>query len=120
MSKIIEILSNQHQEQGYIYNRCFQSNQNVIYNFLCNRQGELLNIDDVKDYKKCLNNPEKYLDFGIESKEISWTAPTVALCSCGTKIELKNNINCCPKCGQWYDSFCKSLINPKYWDDEIA
>lgn len=41
-------------------------------------------------------------------------------CSCGEEVELYDQYQgaCqCPKCGQWYNLYGQSLIDPEYWDE---
>jgi hypothetical protein len=48
------------------------------------------------------------------------TDNAVGRCVCGEEVELYDQYQgaCqCPKCGQWYNMFGQSLVDPEYWED---
>ena len=47
----------------------------------------------------------------------------VGRCVCGEEVELYDQYQgacSCPKCGQWYNLFGQSLVDPEYWDDDVS
>lgn len=76
-----------------------------------------------ENYQMCL---QKYGEGEFTKDEWDYWDPAEAKCSCGKTIELFDQYRgaCeCPRCGQWYNLFGQSLVDPKYWeedDDEYA
>jgi hypothetical protein len=119
MSHIKKILSKRHQEEEIQYERTFQliEDRSSGFGFPCDKNG-VLNSDmeqvAYENYAYCLEHPDIYEDVGIKPIHYVWTEPTKALCSCGNKIYLQGD-TCCDKCGQWYNSFGQSLLDPSEW-----
>lgn len=48
------------------------------------------------------------------------TDNAIGKCVCGEEVELYDQYQgacSCPKCGQWYNMFGQSLVDPEYWED---
>lgn len=54
------------------------------------------------------------------TRKYTVTDNAVGRCHCGEEVELYDQYQgacACPKCGQWYNIYGQSLIDPEYWED---
>lgn len=72
------------------------------------------------NYESCLtddrlNGPE----FTVNKR--TYIHPAIGKCSCGREVILDCDylgaVSC--ECGKWYNLFGQSLVDPKYWHDDI-
>lgn len=125
MSHIVKIISEREQKQHIEYNRFFQAigdYEGNGFEFPCDKQGNLCMDDEnvdcwYKNYEYCLTHPEKYEDMGCKKTSWWYTEPAHALCSCGNEVIIDGDTPCW-KCGQWYNGFGQSLVDPEYWEED--
>ena len=106
------------------YDIVFDDGFNNGFSFPCDKDGNLLSglsPEAIKNYHKCLENPEKFTRYNKVVKT-EWQARTNArgTCHCGNSVELYDMYlgACqCEKCGQWYNMFGQMLVPPAYWED---
>lgn len=73
-------------------------------------------------YQHAMNSAE-YLGPFQRIHENRYMENAKAICECGNQIELWDQYQgaCeCEHCGQWHNLFGQSLINPEYWESEVA
>lgn len=117
-----------HRETETEYRVEFFTDRDGGCSFPCDKEGNP-QFDKMTDaakenYKKCMQNPDKFPYCWNEVHKLTWsyTEPASGTCKCGTRIELYNQYHgaCeCPECGQWYNLFGQELVPPEYWMEDI-
>lgn len=121
----LQITSRSHIVKKRYFRHEFQligAEEGAGYIFDCDNNGniEFANDCQKKSYKHCINHPEMFEDRGLVVFENSYREPAKGKCSCGEKLELIDEYMgaCqCPNCGQWYNLFGQSLVDPEYWEE---
>lgn len=74
------------------------------------------------NYEYAMAHKERYTRQYNEFVALAYTVTdnAVGRCVCGEEVELYDQYQgacSCPKCGQWYNLFGQSLVDPEYWED---
>ena len=107
------------------YRLLFYEDKNGGFSFDCDENGNLLDSVSEKgreNYKKCLQNPEKYkYAFNeLEADEYEEKTEATGKCICGKRITLYDQYLgacACPKCGQWWTLFGQEIKPVERWND---
>ncbi len=121
MIKIIKERKHVHVER-WTHDFLDKQDPNFGYTFPVDDRGEYIieypemqsNLDFV------LSHLDQVIDEGIEDRGFDCVEPAVGICSCGEEVVLEDQYQgacSCGKCGQWYNIFGQSLMDPEYWDD---
>lgn len=127
MSHIIKILSERTPKEHKELRREFQridEAEGTGYSFPCNSSGAVDTNDENYEYWKenfeyCISHPDEYEDCGVVCNSWEYIEPAKAKCSCGSEILLTDEYlgACKCECGQWYNLFGQSLLDPEYWEE---
>ncbi len=103
------------------------------FSFPCDEHGNIQFDDDNPElgraqrdnYDYAMANKERFtVEYAkFNTRRYTITDPAVGKCVCGELVSLTNQYQgaCpCPKCGQWYNLFGQSLIDPEYWDNDVS
>jgi len=106
------------------YTLCFDDGRYNGFGFPCDEKGNLLEgltEAAISNYKRCLENPDKFERFNkVVKTERRVRDDAHGTCECGTEVYLYNQYMgaCeCPNCGKWYNLFGQELNNPMYWEE---
>jgi hypothetical protein len=74
------------------------------------------------NYEYAMAHKERYTRQYNEfvARAYTVTDNAVGRCVCGEEVELYDQYQgacSCPKCGQWYNIYGQSLVDPEYWED---
>lgn len=103
------------------------------FSFPCDQNGNI-QFDDCDtelgrvqrdNYDYAMSSRERFTKQYAEFTTRRYTVTDNALgkCVCGETVELCDQYQgacSCPKCGQWYNLFGQSLVDPEYWDDGVS
>lgn len=126
MSRIIKMLSERKRVKHIEYKREFKliTEKDTGFAFPSDEDGNII-LDEHydcwgKNYEYCLSHSEEYEDLGVIENSWWYTEPAVAKCSCGKEIQLVDQYMgaCQCECGQWYNMYGQSLINPEFWEED--
>ena len=70
----------------------------------------------MREYVYCVSHPEEYKPVGVQATVFEQVKPAVAQCSCGRRVVLDGISQC--RCGQYYDSLGRALVDPKVFPGE--
>lgn len=116
-------------ERNYIHKKFytydFNFDRNGGFSFPCNSLGEVfiknLTEDGFKNYEWCKTHLEEFESYGIIEHKKSYAEPAIGKCICGQEVILEEQYMgaCqCSKCGQWYNIYGQSLIDPEFWEED--
>lgn len=127
MLKIIRERSTHTEVKHYIE---FTDAEGAGFSFPCDSNGNIQFNDDIPELGKAQR--DNY-DYAMSHKErftcqyaqfvtrrYTVTDNAIGKCVCGEEVELYDQYQgacSCPKCGQWYNMFGQSLVDPEYWED---
>jgi hypothetical protein len=91
------------------------------YSFPCNEGGELeeLNAAAYFNYQKCINNPDRYINKGVQKHSCLCITPRIGRCECGEEIYLDGFTNSCD-CGRMYNWAGQELAPVSQWGEETG
>jgi hypothetical protein len=108
------------------YNLVFDDGYNNGFSFACDENGKVyedLPIPALKNYKWCLENPNKFVRFNKVVKDSGTVRDDAhGTCHCGNEVYLHNDYYgaCqCDECGQWYNLFGQELLPPEDWQENF-
>ena len=111
-------------EKSYWINFDYKKDETWGFIFPANSDGtpalEQMGDEAKQNYYECEMNVDKYNRW-FEEREHTIVEPAVGKCHCGREVELDADyayhgaVQC--DCGQWYNIFGQSLVDPKYWGD---
>lgn len=127
MLKIIRERSTHTEVEHYVE---FTDEDGAGFSFPCDSNGNIQFNDDIPELGKAQR--DNY-DYAMSYKErftcqyaqfvtrrYTVTDNAIGKCVCGEEVELYDQYQgacSCPKCGQWYNMFGQSLVDPEYWED---
>ena len=126
MLKIIRERSSHTEVEHYIE---FTDEEGSGFVFPCDSNGNIQFSDEPElgkaqraNYEYALSQKERFTCQYNEfvTRKYTVTDNAVGKCVCGEEVELYNQYQgacSCPKCGQWYNLFGQSLVDPQYWED---
>ena len=122
---MLKIIKERERKEEHYFTYDFEREDTSGYTFPCDRNGNIqknkMNEYGIANYNYCISHPEDFIWQGVQEHESSYIEPAIGECICGEVFELWDQYQgaCeCPKCGQWYNLFGQSLINPEYWEEE--
>lgn len=107
----------------------FTDEEGCGFSFPCDSNGNIQFSDDKElgraqrdNYDYAMSNKEHYTRQFAElvARRYTVTDNAVGRCICGEEVELYDQYQgacSCPKCGQWYNIYGQSLVDPEYWED---
>ena len=127
MLKIIRERSSHTEVEHYIE---FTDEEGAGFSFPCDSNGNIQFNDDIPElgraqrdnYDYAMAHKERFTRqyAQLVPRKYTVTDNAVGKCVCGEEVELYDQYQgaCqCPKCGQWYNMFGQSLVDPQYWED---
>jgi len=100
------------------------------FSFPCDSNGNIQFNDDIPElgkaqrdnYDYAMSHKERFTCQYAQfvTRKYTVTDNAVGRCVCGEEVELYDQYQgacSCPKCGQWYNMFGQSLVDPEYWED---
>lgn len=127
MLKIIRERSSHTEVEHYIE---FTDEEGAGFSFPCDSNGNIQFNDDIPElgraqrdnYDYAMAHKERFTCQYAQfvTRKYTVTDNAVGKCVCGEEVELYDQYQgaCqCPKCGQWYNMFGQSLVDPQYWED---
>lgn len=127
MLKIIRERSTHTEVKHYIE---FTDADGCGYSFPCDQNGNVLfdehdaEIARVQreNYAEAMADKERFTCQYAQfvTRRYTVTDNAIGKCVCGEEVELYDQYQgacSCPKCGQWYNMFGQSLVDPEYWED---
>lgn len=117
----MEIIKQRERKEEIYYTYDFERGDGSGFTFPCNSIGEVqLNEYNKESYDYCIQHKDEFEWEGILKHKNHYIEPAIGRCVCGEEFELIDQYMgaCeCPGCGQWYNIYGQSLINPEYWED---
>lgn len=107
----------------------FTDDDGCGYSFPTDLSGKIIYDEDPEiakaqrdNYNYAMSHKEQYTQQYNEfvTRKYTVTDNAVGRCVCGEEVELYDQYQgacSCPKCGQWYNMFGQSLVDPEYWED---
>ena len=111
------------------YRTEFTDDDGCGYSFPTDLSGEIIYDEDpeiakaqLDNYNYAMSHKERFTKHYAEfvTRKHTVTDNAMGKCVCGETVELYNQYQgacSCPKCGQWYNLFGQSLIDPEYWEE---
>lgn len=103
------------------------------FSFPCDEHGNIQFDDDNPElgraqrdnYDYAMSHKERFTAEYAKFNTRKYTVidPAVGKCVCGEIVELYDQYQgacSCPKCGQWYNLFGQSLVDPEYWENDVS
>lgn len=127
MLKIIRERSTHTEVKHYIE---FTDADGCGYSFPCDQNGnvrfdehdaEIARVQR-ENYAEAMADKERFTCQYAQfvTRRYTVTDNAIGKCVCGEEVELYDRYQgacSCPKCGQWYNMFGQSLVDPEYWED---